>query len=196
MIMRKIVVCTNLSLDGAMQAPARPDEDERGGFEHGGWAAPYAAMAQAGQVFAEADALLLGRRTYEDFYHVWPKRTDSPFTPWLNNVRKYVASHTLREPLPWTNSVLLKGDMRAALAAIKREPGKDILVLGSGELVRSLLPTGMIDEYVLLLHPIVLGSGRRLFPDQGTVAHLTLLRSATTPGGVMVGFYKPSAGPP
>jgi dihydrofolate reductase len=192
-VMRKIVVCTNLSLDGVMQAPARPDEDERGGFMHGGWAAPYGAMAHAGQVFAEADALLLGRRTYEDFYNVWPKRTDSPFTPWLNNVRKYVASRTAREPLPWTNSVLLAADLRHALAAIKQEPGRNILVMGSGDLVRSLLPTGMIDEYVLLLQPMVLGSGRRLFPDQGTFTHLTLERSAPTPGGVVVAFYKPSA---
>ena len=190
--MRKLVVCTNLSLDGVMQAPGRPDEDQRGGFTRGGWAAPYAAMAHAGQAFAMADALLLGRRTYEDFYDVWPKRTDSPFTPWLNNVRKYVASHTLREPLPWTNSVRLEGDTRRALDAVKHEPGKNILVMGSGDLVRSLMPTGIIDEYVLLIHPIVLGSGRRLCPDPGAVTQLTLISSSTTPSGVIVGTYKPS----
>src|SRR5437764_12023229 len=105
---RRIVVCANVSLDGVMQAPARADEDLRNGFEYGGWAAPYAAMTQAGHVFANADALLLGRRTYEDFYNVWPKRTESPFTPWLNGIRKYVASRTLADPLPWVNSVLLQ----------------------------------------------------------------------------------------
>ncbi len=189
--MRKVVVCTNLSLDGVMQAPARPDEDQRGGFTRGGWAAPYGAMAHAGQVFAAADALLLGRRTYEEFYNVWPKRTDSPFTPWLNNVRKYVASRTLREPLPWTNSVLLAGDTRQALGSVKQEPGKNILVMGSGDLVRSLMPTGIIDEYVLLIHPIVLGSGHRLFPDRGTLTQLTLVSSNTTPNGVVVSTYKP-----
>ena len=191
--MRKIVVCTNISLDGVMQGPGRADEDTRGGFAHGGWGAPYGAMAHAGQVFAETDALLLGRRTYEDFYDVWPKRPDSPFTPWLNNVRKYVASRTLREPLPWSNSVLLHGDVAQALAAVKGEAGKNILVMGSGDLVRSLMPSGLIDEYVLLIHPLVLGSGRRLFPDAGTFAPLNLLSSVTTPNGVVIGSYAPSA---
>jgi len=187
--MRKLVVCTNLSLDGVMQAPARADEDPRGGFTRGGWAAPYGAMAHAGQAFGSADALLLGRRTYQDFYNVWPKRADNPFTPWLTNIRKYVASRTLSEPLPWANSVLLKGDTAQALAALKQEPGKNILVMGSGELVQSLMPAGLIDEYLLLIHPVVLGSGRRLFPDQGTVRQLTLLNSTTTPNGVVVANY-------
>jgi len=93
--MGRLVVCTNLTLDGVMQAPGRPDEDTREGFTHGGWAAPYAAMAQAGQVFASAGALLFGRRTYDDFFNVWPKHVDSPFTPWLNNIQKYVVSTTL-----------------------------------------------------------------------------------------------------
>lgn len=189
--MRKLVVCTNLSLDGVMQAPGRPDEDERGGFAHGGWGAPYGAMAHAGQVFAETDALLLGRRTYEDFYDVWPKRPESPFTPWLNNVRKYVASRTLREPLPWENSVLLDRDTEQAVAAVKMEPGRNILVMGSGDLVRSLMPTGLIDEYVLLIHPLVLGSGQRLFPGEGALKRLTLDSGTTTPTGVMIGTYTP-----
>src|SRR5205085_10579498 len=106
--MSRIVVCTNLTLDGVMQAPARPDEDRRGGFEHGGWAAPYAAMVEAGATIGGAGGLLFGRRTYEDFYRVWPARTDSPFTPFLNNIPKYVASRTLHEPLPWMNSTLLQ----------------------------------------------------------------------------------------
>lgn len=196
--MRKLVVCTNLSLDGVMQGPARPDEDERGGFTRGGWGAPYGAMANVGQVFAETDALLLGRRTYEDFYNVWPRRPDSPFTPWLNDVRKYVASRTLREPLPWENSVLLGGDTEQAIAAAKQEPGRNILVMGSGDLVRSLMPTGLIDEYVLLIHPLVLGAGQRLFPDDGALMRLTLKNSVTTPTGVMIGTYTPTAepGPP
>jgi len=190
--MRKLVVCTNLSLDGVMQGPGRPDEDERGGFTRGGWGAPYNAMAHVGEVFAETDALLLGRRTYEDFYDVLPKRPDSPFTPWLTNIRKYVASRTLREPLPWENSVLLGRNAEDAIAAVKGEPGKNILVMGSGDLVRSLMPTGLIDEYVLLVHPLVLGSGRRLFADDGALLRLTLESSATTPSGVMIGRYTPS----
>ena len=193
--MRKLVVCTNVSLDGVMQAPARPDEDTRGGFTHGGWGAPYAAMAHAGHVFAATDALLLGRRTYEDLHDVWPKRPDSPFTPWLTNVRKYVASRTRRAPLPWANSVLLEGDVAQAVAEVKREPGGNILVMGSGDLVRSLLPAGVIDEFVLLIHPLVLGSGQRLFPDGGTFAPLTLRDSTTTPTGVIIATYTPSTEP-
>src|SRR3954468_19645524 len=127
--MRKIVVCTNLTLDGVMQSPARPDEDTRRGFTRGGWAAPYAAMMSVGELFGGTDALLLGRRTYEDFYSVWPKRVDSPFTPWLNSVQKYVASRTLREPLPWTNSTLLSGDIADQLQTIKKQPGRNILVM-------------------------------------------------------------------
>jgi dihydrofolate reductase len=189
--MRKLVVCTNLSLDGVMQAPGSADEDPRGGFTHGGWAAPYAAMAQAGQVFLNSDALLFGRRTYEDFYRVWPKRTDSPFTPWLNGIRKYVASRSLSEPLPWANSVLLRGEPAAAVAAIKKEAGKDILIMGSGVLIRSLMAADPIDEYVLLIHPLVLGSGTRLFPDHGVFAKLTLVNSAVLPNGVLIGTYRP-----
>ena len=191
--MRKLVVCTNLTLDGVMQGPGQADEDERGGFTRGGWGAPYGAMAHVGQVFAEADALLLGRRTYENFYDVWPKRPESPFTPWLTNVRKYVASRTLREPLPWANSVLLERNAAQGVAAVKKEPGRNILVMGSGDLVRSLMPTGLIDEYVLLIHPLVLGSGQRLFADEGALMRLTLDSAITTPTGVMIGRYTPAA---
>jgi len=191
--MRKVVVCTNLSLDGVMQAPARPDEDTRNGFEHGGWAAPYAAMSHVGHVFANADALLLGRRTYEDFYNVWPKRPDSPFTPWLNAVQKYVVSRTLKEPLPWVNSSLVGGDAAAGIRALKQQSGRDLLVMGSGELVRSLMAAHLIDEFVLLIHPVVLGMGTRLFDDAGPFVKLALVSSTTTPTGVVAATYHPEA---
>ncbi len=190
--MRKVVVCTNLSLDGVMQSPARPDEDPRNGFQRGGWAAPYAAMPHAGQVFAAADSLLFGRRTYEDFYNVWPKRPDSPFTPWLNAVQKYVVSRTLTEPLPWENSSLL-GEGAAGIRALKQQSGKDILIMGSGELVRSLMGAQVIDEFVLLIHPLVLGTGTRLFGDGGPFVKLALVSSATTPNGVVIATYHPEA---
>src|SRR5579859_7005991 len=132
--MSRVVVTTHLTLDGIMQAPGRPDEDLRGGFAHGGWATPYAAMAQAGDSMVNVGALLLGRRTYEDFYAVWPKRKDSPFSALLDNMQKYVASTTLSEPLPWINSTLLKGDVAEAVARLKGELGKDLVVMGSGEL--------------------------------------------------------------
>ena len=192
---RRIVVFTSLTLDGVMQAPARPDEDVRGGFQHGGWAAPYsdASMAAAaGELMATTEGLILGRRTYEDFYSVWPNRTDNPYTEVLNNAQKYVASRTLKEPLPWVNSTLLKGDAAQAVAGLKEQPGKDLVILGSGELVRSLMRSNLIDRYILLIHPLVLGSGKRLFPDGGSPAPLRLIDSKTTTTGVVIATYAPA----
>jgi dihydrofolate reductase len=187
--MSKVVVFMNLTLDGVMQAPGRPDEDRRGGFEHGGWAIPYATMEAAEESMSYTGALLLGRRTYEDFYAVWPNRTDNPFTAVLNNTQKYVASNTLSEPLSWSNSTLLKGDAAEAVARLKEEPDKDLVVLGSGELVQSLMRGNLVDEYVLLIHPLVLGSGRRLFTDGGTFAALRLVATRTTTTGVVIATY-------
>ncbi|HMA19210.1 MAG TPA: dihydrofolate reductase family protein, partial [Gemmatimonadaceae bacterium] len=170
----------------------RADEDTRDGFAYGGWAAPFAAMVEAGEYFASSGSLLFGRRTYEDFYSVWPARKDSPFTPFLTSIRKYVASTTLNEPLPWSNSTLLSGDVADAVARLRSEPGKDILVLGSGVLVRSLMLKNLIDVYVLLIHPLVLGSGRRLFADGGAFASLRLAGTKTTSTGVVIATYEPA----
>jgi dihydrofolate reductase len=134
-------VNNNLTLDGVMQAAGRPDEDLRGGFEHGGWALPYndPVMGRVmGERMAQGGPLLLGRRTYEDFAGFWPNQADNPFTEVLNNVRKYVASRTLEEPLWWSNSTLLEGDAAKAVARLKEQPGRDLVLLGSGELVQSL----------------------------------------------------------
>jgi dihydrofolate reductase len=196
--MAKLVVINNLTLDGVMQAPGRPDEDLRGGFEHGGWAQPYADSVM-GSVMAEgiakAGALLFGRRTYEDFASVWPNQTeDNPYAAVLNNFQKYVASTTLEEPLSWSNSTLLKGDAAEAVARLKEQPGKDLVVLGSGELVQSLMRRNLVDEYVLLIHPLVLGSGRRLFTDGGSFAALRLVDTVTTTTGVVIATFQP-AGP-
>jgi dihydrofolate reductase len=191
--MSKLVVFMNLTLDGVMQAPGRPDEDPRGGFQHGGWGAPYAAMTAAGESTPNFGGLLLGRRTYEDFYAVWPKRTDSPFTELLNNMQKYVASTTLKAPLPWTNSTLLKGDVAAAVAGLKAKQAPDLVVMGSGELIQTLMKHNLVDRYVLLIHPLVLGSGRHLFTDGGTFAALHLVSANATPNGVVVATYEPAA---
>src|SRR5256884_2511008 len=161
--MGKVVAFTSLTLDGVMQGPARPDEDTRGGFEHGGWAVPYADPVM-GSVSAEsgssAGALLFGRRTYEDFYAVWPKRTDdNPFTPVLNNTQKYVASTRLKEPLPWMNSTLLKGEMPQAVARLKADMKKDLVVLGSGTLPQSLMRYQLGGADILLIHPLGPGAG-------------------------------------
>jgi len=137
-------------------------------------------------------ALLLGRRTYEDFYAVWPNRTDNPYTEVLNNSQKYVASTTLREPLPWQNSTLLKGDVAEAVARLKEQSDKDLGILGSGELIQSLMRHNLIDEYVLLIFPLVLGSGRRLFRDGGVPATLRLVNSVTTTTGVIIATYQPA----
>jgi len=184
----------SLTLDGVMQGPGRPDEDKRGGFSHGGWAVPYSdpVMASYAGSMTNTDGILLGRRTYEDFYSVWPKRTDNPYTEVLNNTQKFVASRTLEEPLPWVNSTLLKGDAAQTVAGLKERPGKDLVILGSGELVRSLMRGNLVDEYILLIHPLVLGSGQRLFPDSGSSAALRLVDSKATTTGVLIATYVPA----
>lgn len=189
--MSRIVIFESLTLDGVYQSPAAPDEDPRDGFTHGGWAVPYAneetGRAAAGSS-ATAGAILLGRRTYEQFFTVWPGRTDNPYSQILDNSQKYVVSRTLSEPLAWRNSTLLS--TLDDVAQLKEGPGKDIVVLGSGELVRSLLTRGLVDEMILLVHPILLGSGRRLFADGGTRADLTLVGSHATGTGVVVATYR------
>jgi dihydrofolate reductase len=188
-------VFNSLTLDGVMQAPGRPDEDTRGGFEHGGWAVPYNDEIM-GKVMAEGMAdpgpLLLGRRTYEDFFSFWPHQTGNPFTEVLDNTLKYVASTTLAEPLGWRNSELLDGDAAEAVARLKAQPGKDMTVLGSGELIQSLRRRDLIDEYLLLIHPLVLGSGRRLFSDGGPAATLRLVDATPTTTGVIIATYQPA----
>lgn len=190
--MRKIIMVNSLTLDGVMQAPGRADEDQRGGFEHGGWAGAYhdPVMAQEmGRGMSQGAALLFGRRTYEDFFAVWPGRKDNPFTAVLDNSPKYVASRTLREPLPWKNSTLLAGDAAEAVARLKEKPGPDLAVLGSGDLLQTLMKAGLVDEYVLLIHPLVLGRGRRLFNDDAHLSKLRLVNSVATTKGVMIATY-------
>jgi len=194
--MSKIVVFNSLTLDGVMQAPARPDEDVRGGFPYGGWATPYPDPEMgraAGESMATAGGLLLGRRTYEDLYSVWPNRTDdNPYTEVLNNAQKYVASRTLKEPLPWMNSTLLKGDVPEAVSALKAQQDKDLVILGSGELIQTLMQHQLIDQYVLLIHPLILGTGRRLFGEQSAYSTLRLVDTKTTPHGVLIATYQPA----
>jgi dihydrofolate reductase len=194
--MSKVVVFTHLTLDGVMQAPGRPDEDLRGGFQHGGWEPQYADPVMgsvSGEGIANGGALLLGRRTYEDFAAFWPTQTeDNPFTAVLNNFQKYVASTTLEEPLSWSNSTLLRGDAAEAVTRLKTQPGKDLVVLGSGELVQMLMKHNLVDEYVLLIHPLVLGTGRRLFAEGSPTTTLRLVDTKTTTTGVVIATYEPA----
>jgi dihydrofolate reductase len=142
---------------------------------------------------AKGGALLFGRRTYEQFAAVWPTQPeDNPYAAVLNSRQKYVASTTLEEPLSWTNSTLLKGDAAEAVASLKEQPGKDLVVLGSGELVQSLMRRNLVDQYVLTIHPLVLGSGRRLFAEGGEFAALRLVDTKATTTGVIIAAYEPA----
>jgi dihydrofolate reductase len=190
--MGKIMVVNNVTLDGVTQGPGRPDEDTRGGFEYGGWGIPYADQVQGqamGKSMAQSRGILLGRRTYEDFYGYWPKQRDNPYTEVLNQAPKYVASNTATEPLPWQNSTLLSGDLAAEVTALRDRTDGAIAVLGSGVLVRWLAEQDLVDEYVMLIHPLVLGSGTRLFPEKGPRRPLRLTEAVTTTTGVVIATY-------
>jgi dihydrofolate reductase len=195
--MSNIVVINHLTLDGVMQGPGRADEDTRNGFTHGGWAAPRTddVMMQAiGARLSEGNRLLLGRRSYEDMLGYW-NNTDSPFKEALNSAEKYVASRSMRAELPWPNSKLIHGDVGAAVEELKRQPGANLHIMGSGELIQTLLRDGLIDEYLLMIHPVVLGGGRRLFPDGGVPASLRLADSRPTTTGVILATYLTEASP-
>jgi dihydrofolate reductase len=192
--MSRIVVINHLTLDGVMQAPAGPDEDPRDNFRHGGWALPGQDEVM-GRILGKGMAggpgrLLFGRRTYEHMYSYWPHQKDNPITDVLDNAQKFVVSTTLQEPLPWVNSTLLPDE--AAVAEVKQREEKDIVVLGSGKLLQSLMARDLIDEYLLMIHPVVLGSGRRMFRDGGPPATLELADSVITTKGVVMATYQPS----
>jgi dihydrofolate reductase len=192
---RRLIVNNSVTLDGVMQAPGRPDEDRRGGFRYGGWATPYAdeVMAQAAaEGMSGGGAMLFGRRTYEDFATVWPAMPDdNPFARFLNEVPKFVASRSLRDPLEWNNAKVLYGDATRSVARLKLDAKSDIVILGSGELIRALMPHHLIDEYRLLIHPLVLGEGLRLFSDSASHLRLRLKSTKTTTTGVIIATYIP-----
>jgi dihydrofolate reductase len=192
--MRKLTVSEFVSLDGVMQAPGGADEDMEGGFRHGGWQMGYfddVAGERIGASMAQTGAFLLGRRTYEIFASYWPTQSDDdPFAKILNGLPKYVASTTLGEPLAWQNSTLLQGDVAKAVAELKEGEGGNIVVLGSGGLVQTLYENDLVDEYALMIHPIVLGSGKKLFRDVPKKP-LKLADSVTTSTGVVMATYVP-----
>ena len=192
--MRKLMVLEMVTLDGVMQAPGGREEDTRGGFTHGGWSARYndaVKMQVMGEGMSRGADLLFGRWTYEKMYRVWHGRTDNPFTAVFERSQKYVASRTLTGPLPWVKSTLLEGEAADAVARLKGEPGLDLLVMGSRTLANSLMRRGLVDQLQLLIHPLVLGSGRRLFDDDVPCSALKLVRSVPTTTGVIIAFYEP-----
>jgi dihydrofolate reductase len=191
--MRKLVVSEFLTLDGVLQSPGDPDEDTEGGFTRGGWQRRYMDEV-AGAVLAEgmaaADALLLGRKTYEMFAAYWPTASEGPgIADYMNSVAKYVASTTL-ERVTWQNSTLIKGDVADEVTRLKNQPGKNISLVGSGDLAQTLIRHDLVDEYVLLIHPVVVGGGKRLFADASGVPALQLVDSATTGTGVAILTYR------
>jgi dihydrofolate reductase len=190
----RIVVINHVTLDGVMQAPGRPDEDPRGGFKHGGWADPgdddVMRDALAQRMGKPNGGLLLGRRSYEDMLAAWNAR-GGPYKDALNAAPKYVASRSPATRLDWPNSILLHGDIPAAVAELKQNSSGDLVIMGSGQLIRSLLPHGLIDEYLLMIRPLVLGSGQRLFEHDDHAAKLRLLSSTPTTTGVILATYQP-----
>jgi dihydrofolate reductase len=192
--MAKIVAVDHYTLDGVIQGPGSADEDPRDGFDYGGWAgAKYDPELQqaVGARMGSSWSLLAGRRTYEHFFKVWPRMPKpNPFTDVLNRADKFVASTTLREPLAWENSHLLHGDARQAVGHLKAEHDKTLVMFGSGVLVRSLMQAGLVDEFVLQIHPMVLGKGHRLFEADVPRTDFTLVANTVTKAGIIVAVYQ------
>jgi dihydrofolate reductase len=192
--MRELIVSTFLTLDGVMQAPGGPGEDDSGGFTHGGWSVNYWDDMMGG-VMGEAMSgpfdLVLGHRTYEIFAAYWPHATDDPGAKPLNDATKYVASRG-RPTLEWSNSVLIEGDAAEGVAALKTQDGPELQVHGSGNLIQTLLRHNLVDEYRLWIFPLVIGSGKRLFSDGTVPAGLKLIDSKVSTTGVVIGTYEPA----
>ncbi|HEY7280359.1 MAG TPA: dihydrofolate reductase family protein [Actinomycetota bacterium] len=194
--MARVVVSEFLSVDGVMQAPGGRDEDRSGGFEHGGWQFDRSDEEMGQFVMGglqEAGGFLLGRRTFDIFAAYWPNQPeDDPIAAIMNARPKYVASRTLRNPLEWNNAVVLGSDLAAEVGRLRSEPGGDVLVIGSGDLGQTLGREGLVDTYQLMVYPVLLGSGKRLFRDDLGKRPLRLSGSRTMPGGMVVLQYEPA----
>jgi len=197
--MRKVIVNEWMSLDGVVQAPGAADEDTSGGFEHGGWHLRYfddLSQNWVVQGYAEAGGFLFGRRTYESLAAYWPNASEEEqvIAEPLNTLPKYVASRTLSEPLEWQSSTVLHGDVAQAVAALKQEDGGDLHVIGSTELVRTLIEADLVDEFRVMIDPLVVGGGKRIFRDDGALRPLRLLDSKVTTTGAILATYAPAEG--
>lgn len=190
--MRKLIIAEFITLDGVIQAPGGADEDTDGGFAHGGWTLPYwhdDIGKHFFETFSQADAFLLGRRTWQIHGTAFEPMKDDPFANALNSVRKYVVSTTLKSASAWRNSTLIRGNVVEEVRQLKQKPGKDILVDGSSVLTKLLAQNDLVDEYRLHVYPIVLGGGKKLFPD-GKRLNLTLLEATPLPTGVVYMRYQ------
>ncbi len=191
--MRSIRVTMWVTLDGVVQGLGRPDEDTRGGFTHGGWGRRYndeIMDREMAKGMTTPGDMLFGRRTWQDFITAWGRSTDgNPFTTHMNAATKYVASTTLDDVTTWPGSILLRGDAAETVAALKAQPGNDLSVIGSASLVRCLHAAGLVDRYTLLIHPLTLGSGMRLFEGPAPLTEFELTGSVTTGKGVIIAHY-------
>lgn len=192
--MRKVIVNEFVALDGTAQAPGGPDEDTSGDFAHGGWHWPYGSEDGVDQLIGDAGGFILGRRTYELFASYWPAahETSPEFAIPMNTKPKYVASTTLTAPLEWENSTLLLGPLPEAIAALKEQDGGDLLVIGSTVLVHSLIAEGLVDEFRLMIDPVLVGGGKRIFPDDGALRPLRLVDHQVTTTGTIIATYAPA----
>jgi len=194
--MRKLIVQEWVSLDGVVQAPGSPNEDKSGGFKHGGWHLPYFDDMSRNWVVENltgAGGYLLGRRTYENFAGHWPNASaeEQVLAQPLNTRPKYVASTTLTDPLAWQNSTVLKGNVATAVAALKQKDGGNLLVIGSPKLLQSLIAHDLVDEFRMMIDPLVVGSGKRIFGDNGALRPLRLVDSRVTTTGAILATYAP-----
>ena len=193
----KLIATEMVSLDGVYQGPGGPDEDRRGGFDHGGWQAAHAGEEDGAFIMSTyegADALLLGRVTWQIWEPYWPNHDDNPIGHIINTLPKHVPSTTLTNPT-WQNTHVISGDdaeVEAAIRDLKAKPGRDLLVQGSGALVQWLLERDLVDELDLLVYPVLLGDGLRLFPERGQTHDLELIESRSTPSGVTIQVYRPN----
>lgn len=194
--MRSITTVMSVTLDGVVQGIGRADEDTRGGFTHGGWGARYTddvMSREMGKNMAASGAMLFGRRTWQDFIGAWAHSTDgNPFTEHMNATTKYVVSNTLDDADAWQNSILLRGDAAETVARLKEGDGGPLSIIGSASVVSSLHAAGLIDHYTLLIHPLTLGSGKRLFDVEGAMSELDLVGSVVTSTGVIIASYSRS----
>ena len=195
--MRKVIADEWMTLDGVIQAPGQANEDTAGGFQHGGWHVGYfddLAQRWVVESVVKAGGFLLGRRTYEILAAHWPNASDEEqvLAEPLNTKPKYVASRTLAEPLAWQNSTVLQDDVGEAVAALKQEDGQDLHVIGSSELVQTLVAHNLVDEFRVMIDPVVVGGGKRLFRDDGALRPLRLLDSQVTTTGVIIATYAPA----
>ncbi len=194
----RVVVHEFMSLDGVVQAPGGPEEDTDGGFAHGGWSMPYFDPEVMGPFIGEgmsrAEALLFGHRTWQGMAAAWPERAGDPYADQMNSIRKYVASRTLgQDELTWNNSTLLSpGDAVSDIAALRRRDGGDLLVWGSVSLVQALLVRELVDEVNVMIEPILLGGGKRLFPEDGAARPMRLVTCRSAGTGVLLCTYQPS----